>query len=349
MRSSSCPPTFPPSYPAIAAHPFSDCGLQTGLVKGKVASGKTCERAVDCAPGSVCIKPGGVCRGTCSSWPQEGEACGFGCDPSLVCDDNGTPTDSNDDRCIQPRALNGPCKSSLECSAELICIGGSCRPRAKAGENCSFDATRLSTCDPGLACDVTPFVQRAVGKCITPRTVGACQFHWSCAPGLVCADLDLSNFPTSSPDPGSCRKPGEASTNCPANAYQLYTGDQCVAGTVCDLGARKCLAAPKQGDPCTPSSQACQGVNVYCKPGGSGDVGTCTGPAGVGERCAFEIDATRKVTVPCSSGYCDTASTLSCQPASKAIGAICGENGECQSGRCAVQQDRTLRCAMACN
>ena len=66
MKSSSCPPTFPPSYPAIAAHPFADCGLQTGLITGKVVSGQTCARAVECEPGSVCIKPGGVCKGTCS-------------------------------------------------------------------------------------------------------------------------------------------------------------------------------------------------------------------------------------------------------------------------------------------
>jgi hypothetical protein len=257
--------------------------------------------------------------------------------------------DPSDDRCIQPRSLNAPCLSSSECSAELICVG-TCRARAKAGEACAFDSNRLSTCDPGLACDVTPFVMGAVGKCVAPKAAGeSCQFHWTCAPGLVCADLVLTDFPGMSPPPGSCRKPGEANTNCPASPYQLYTGDQCGPGTVCDSDMRKCLPQPKQSEPCTPSSQACLGVNVYCKPTGTGDVGTCTGPASIGERCAFEIDATRRVTVPCSSGFCDTVSTLSCQPASKANGVLCNEDGECTTGRCAVQQDRTLRCAMACN
>jgi hypothetical protein len=349
MKGSACPPTFPPNYPAIAAHPFSNCGLQTGLLTGKIASGQTCDRAVECAPGSVCIKPNGVCKGTCSSWPQEGEACGFGCDPALVCDDKGTPMDLSDDRCIQPRVMDEPCTSSQECLPALICQG-TCRPRAKAGEACGFDSFRLSTCEPGLACDVTPFVSGALGKCVIPKPAGmSCQFHWSCQPGLVCADLDLTDFPMKSPPPGNCRKPAEPNTNCPSNPYQLYTGDQCQQGTVCDTGTSKCLPAPKQSEACTPSSQACLGVGVYCKPSGSGDVGTCTGPASVGERCAFEIDATRKVTVPCSSGYCDTVSTLSCQPASRQFGAECAEDGECQSGRCAVQQDRTLRCAMACN
>ena len=355
MKSSSCPPTFPPNYPPIAAHPFSDCGLQTGLILGKIASNQTCARAVDCVAGSVCVKAGGVCKGVCSKWSQEGEACGFGCDPLLICDDMGTPINPNDDRCAQPRGLDAACSSSAECSPELVCLGA-CRPRAKAGETCGFDANRLSTCDPGLACNVTPFVNGAIGKCTLPQPQGQpCQFHWTCAPGLVCADLDLSDFPKTSPPPGNCRKPGEPNTNCPASPYQLYTGDQCGQGTVCDSAARKCLPSPKQSEACTPSSQACLGVNVYCKPAGSGDVGTCTGPSSVGERCAFEIDPTHKVTLPCSSGYCDTVSTLSCQPASKKTrpdgtpGDICNEDGECQSGRCAVQQDRTLRCSMACN
>jgi hypothetical protein len=348
MGTNSCPPTFPPEYPVAVARPFSDCGLTSGLITGKVLSGKTCERAVDCEPGTVCIKPGGVCKGTCSKWSQENEPCGFGCNPGLICDDKGTSDDA-DDRCGPPRTLNATCASSADCAAELVC-SGTCRPRAKAGEACTFDSNRLSTCDSGLACDVTPYVMGAVGKCVAPQTEGgACLFHWSCAPGLVCADLDLSNFPAKAPMPGNCRKPAQPATNCPATAYAVYVGDQCGPGTVCSLDTRKCQAAPKQGEACTPSSQACVGIGIYCKPTGSGDVGTCTGPASTGERCAFEIDATRKVTVPCSSGYCETVNTLSCQPPSKTLNAECSEDGECVSGRCAVQQDRTLRCAAACN
>ena len=257
--------------------------------------------------------------------------------------------DPNDDRCIEPRALNEPCLKSLECAADLVC-SGTCRARSKAGEACAFDANRLSTCDPGLACDVTPFVMGAVGKCVTPQPSGSrCQFHWTCMPGLVCADLDFTGFPSSSPAPGFCRKASEPNTNCPATQYQLYVGDQCGQGTICNRDMKKCLPPPKQGDDCTPSSQSCVGVGIYCKPNGAGDVGRCTGPASTGERCAFEIDPTHKVTVPCSSGYCDTVTTLSCQPASKTLGALCAEDGECMTNRCAVQQDRTLRCAQACN
>jgi len=340
MKSSSCPPTFPPSYSAIAAHPFSDCDLETGLLTGKVVSGQTCATAVECEPGSVCIKPGGVCKGTCSKWPQVGEACSFGCEPGLICDN---------DRCAAARTTGQTCASSRECAPDLIC-NGTCRARSKASEACAFDANRLSTCDPGLACDVTPFVMGVFGKCVVPQPLnGRCQFHWSCASGLVCADLDFTGFPSNAPTPGFCRLPGEPGTNCPATTYQTFVGDQCGAGTVCSNDLRKCTALPKKSEACTPSTQSCAGVGIYCKPSGSGDTGLCTGPVGNGDRCAFEIDATRRVSVPCATGYCDTVSTFSCQPPVKANGSLCEQNGECQSGRCAVQQDRSLRCAQACN
>lgn len=349
MKTSSCPPAFPPDYPAIAEVPFADCGLQSGLLTGKVKSGQTCERAIDCEPGTLCVKAGGVCRGTCSSYPGEGEPCAFGCAPGLRCDDKGTPSDPADDRCAPPRGLNGLCKRSRECSAELICVAGACRPRGKADEACAFDPDRLSSCDPGLACDVAPFVKGAVGRCVVPQPSGGrCNFHWSCAPGLVCSDLDWTGFPMKAPAPGFCRAPADPDTNCSQTVYQLYVGDQCRAGFECARDSSKCKPVPESGQACLPSVQNCAGVNVYCKPTGSGDVGICTGPSGSGERCAFELDAERKVTIPCTSGYCDTDSTLTCRPSSKPIGAECKQDGECNSGRCAVQQDRTLRCAMGC-
>lgn len=349
MKSSACPPTFPPNYPDVAAHPFSDCGLTTGLFAGKVKSGQTCGHAVECEAGSVCIKPGGVCKGTCSSWPQVGENCSFGCALGLICDDKGTPMDAADDVCAAPHGLGELCSRSAECSPELVC-SGTCRPRSKAGEACVFDADRLSTCDPGLACDVVPFVMGAVGTCVIPGgEFSPCRFHWACKPGLVCSDLDFTNFPKSAPGQSFCRKPGEPNTNCLPTQYQLYVGDQCGPGTVCDRDARQCKPKPKVGEACTPSTQACVGVGVYCKPTGTGDVGVCAGPAGPGDRCAFDLDATRKVTIPCSEGYCESVNTLSCQAASKALGAICTEDGQCLTGRCAVQEDRTLKCAAACN
>ncbi len=349
MEKSACPPTFPPGYSSIAAHPFSDCTLETGLIRGKVASGDTCDRAIECAPGSVCVKPNGVCKGTCSSYPQEGEGCAFGCAPGLFCDDHGTPLDANDDTCAVPKGANEPCSSSVQCAAELICTNGQCRPRGTAGEGCIFDPDRLSTCEPGLACDVTPFVNGATGKCVVPQPANSpCSFHWSCAVGLVCADLSWSNFPAAAPTPGECRAPAHQDDPCSPTVYQSYVGDQCGPELTCSPLSFSCAAAPKQSDSCPPSAQNCVGLDVYCKPNGSGDVGICTGPVGDGERCAFSIDASHTVTIPCTSGFCDADSTLVCRPAYKDVGALCAQDGECRSNRCAVQQDQSLRCADAC-
>ena len=348
LRTSSCPPTFPPGYPDVSARPFADCALQTGLLLGSVPSGETCERGVECAPGTLCVKPNGVCRGTCSSFPAVGEACAFGCAPGLFCDDQGS-ADPADDRCATPRGLDQPCADSTQCAQDLVCQG-TCLPRSRLGEACRFDAARLSTCEPGLACDIVPFVSGQVGTCIRPEPEGGrCRFHWSCQSGLVCADLVWDGFPLAAPaQAGFCRPPSDADTNCPYTPYALYVGDQCRAGTSCASDTRKCTAQPRLGDACTPSQQNCAGLDVYCKPVGSGDVGACTGPVGQGERCAFEIDASRTVTIPCRQGACDAQSTQACQPASKQVGALCTQDGECVTNRCAVQQDRSQRCAQAC-
>ncbi|MBK7858802.1 MAG: hypothetical protein IPJ65_09310 [Archangiaceae bacterium] len=346
MNGSSCPPSFPPDYFALAAHPFSDCSWQTGLLIGQVKSGDTCDNGVECAPGVVCVKQGGVCLGTCSSYSVEGEPCAFGCAAGLRCDDQGDQ-DPNNDVCRPVRLLNEACRSSAECEPSLVC-NVTCRPRGKEGEACRFDLDRLSTCDPGLACDVVPYVENQVGTCLRPKDAfEACRFHWSCKPGLVCADIDWTGFPNTSPGVGSCRPPSGVDANCLPTIYSAYVGDPCAPGSYCSTTTRKCTVIPKLGEACDPSS-VCAGVGVYCKPTG-GDLGTCTGPASQGDRCAFSIDTTRTVTIPCSSGFCDTESTLSCRAPFRPLNDACKEDGECTTGRCAVQQDRTLRCADACN
>lgn len=340
MRTSACPPSFPPGYPGRAATAMADCSLGEGLLSGRVPSGETCTSAVECALGTVCIKPNGVCRGTCSTWPRAGDACAFGCGPGLICGKDGA--------CRAPASLDEPCQSSGDCQGELICLG-TCRPRRTLGESCQFDAERLSSCEPGLACDVAPFVANAQGSCVRPRAEGQpCRFHWSCQPGLVCADIDWAPFPAAAPGVGMCRPPDPESSNCPFSPYARLLGDQCGPGLACRPDSKKCKKLPVQGEACTPSIQDCSGFTVYCKPSGAGDVGVCTGPVGIGETCAFSIDAATQVTIPCATGACDAQATLTCRPPAKPNGALCRESGECLSGRCAVQQDQTMRCAPGC-
>ncbi len=339
LTSSACPPSFPPAYPLAVAQPFADCQLGTGLLKGAVKSGETCDDPVECVSGTFCVKPQGVCRGTCVALSKLGEPCGIGCGPGLRCD--GT-------RCAEFKALDEPCSSSRECAAELICLG-SCRPRRKLGERCRVDVERLSPCEPGLACDVAPFVEGLDGTCVIPGgPFAACNFHWSCQPGLVCADLNWDTFPGSAPPPGNCREPDGAEFNCRQTAYAAFVGDQCAPGLSCREGTNKCQTLPERGQACRPSRQDCAGFGVFCKPTGSGDVGVCAGAPAQGELCAVRLDASRVVSIPCASGFCEKEVTFQCRPPSRTTGSLCAEDGECISGRCVPQPDMTLKCAPPC-
>ncbi len=338
LGSSACPPSFPPdSVTADALQPFADCTLSTGLLRGAATTGATCDFPVECAAGTFCVKPGGVCRGTCATLSALGAPCGIGCAAGLRCDGA---------TCTYLKALDEACGSSAECEPELICLG-SCRPRRKLGERCSVDFARLSVCEPGLACDVAPFVVGAAGTCVVPRdALAPCNFHWSCRAGLVCADLNWSGFPASAPLPGNCREPDTAQSNCPQTPYASYVGDQCAPGLTCSDST--CEALPTRGQSCTPSKRNCSGFDVHCKPTGAGDVGVCAGAPTIGERCAVRLDASRAVAVPCASGFCDTETTLQCRPPTRTVGSVCREAGECVTGRCVPQSDMTLRCAPAC-
>jgi hypothetical protein len=197
---------------------------------------------------------------------------------------------------------------------------------------------------------VVPFVDGAEGVCVLPKgEFEPCRYHWSCKAGLVCADIDWSLFPGSAPAmPGLCRPPDGADFNCRPSQYATFIGDQCEPGLSCDQRARKCQALPERGQACTPSKQDCAGFEVYCKPTGSGDVGVCAGPASIGDRCAVRLDASRVVQIPCAEGFCETEVTFQCRAASKPTGSLCAQNGECISGRCVPQPDRTLKCSPAC-
>ncbi|MDP2271390.1 MAG: hypothetical protein Q8K32_11705 [Archangium sp.] len=339
LTSSACPPSFPPDYPLAVAQPFDDCGLQTGLVTGSLGSNDTCVHLVECAAGTLCVKGTTSCQGTCITLSQLDEPCGIGCAPGLRCD--GT-------RCTYLKTLDETCTTSVECEPDLICLG-SCRPRRKLGERCRVDLDRLSPCEPGLACDVVPFVDGLEGTCIVPRGESAdCKFHWSCRAGLVCADLSWVGFPASAPAAGSCRAPDGEQFSCPQTAYAAFVGDQCAAGLTCRDTTNQCSTLPERGQSCTPSKQNCSGFQVSCKPSGSGDVGVCTGPASEGETCAVRIDASRTVAIPCASGFCEKEVTLRCRAPYLRLNSICKEDGECLDGRCVPQADMKLRCAPPC-
>jgi hypothetical protein len=345
MAAAECGATFPPGYPPFVTSPFPHCTL-AGLVRGKVAAGQPCELPVECAQGTVCVKPGGVCKGTCSSLGQPGEPCGFGCAAGLYCETQGTQA-TIDDGCAPGKAQDAPCGTSRECQAHLWCAG-TCQPLGGIGAPCKDDPDRLTTCDQGAACDLMPFTG-SVGQCVARAGLGgSCQYHWTCQPELVCHGLDLAQFPFAPPpQPGSCGPPSAQGTTCGYTRYAFYVGDSCASSLTC-LSEGTCGTRPSLGEPCDPATQACAGLEVYCKPAGTSGEGQCTGPANEGDRCAFPLDATRVVQIPCKRGYCDADGSQTCKPADKALGQECTSNAECLSGRCTVQEDQSLRCAQAC-
>jgi hypothetical protein len=158
MTSSACPPTFPPDHVGPGARPFDDCTFASGLLIGAVPAGEACAYAQECVAGTVCIKPNGVCRGVCSTFPTRGEGCAFGCAPGLTCADDG--------KCAPLKVLDAPCTASRECEDDLICFAGTCRARRRFGDSCAWDVDRPSPCEPGLACDVVPYVMGAAGTCV---------------------------------------------------------------------------------------------------------------------------------------------------------------------------------------
>ncbi|MBL8954889.1 MAG: hypothetical protein JNK82_29195 [Myxococcaceae bacterium] len=348
MKTSACPPTFPPDYPAIAVHPFSDCTWRTGLLDGKLKSMALCDENVECADGLLCSKPNGVCAGTCTSYQAEGQPCALGCAAGLRCDDKGTmPT--QDDVCAPLKELNQACNDSTECKPELQC-NVTCRPRAKENEMCWFDAARLSTCEPGLACDVVPYIDGLTGTCVRPKgELEPCRFHWSCQPGFVCGDINWQGFPMMTPSAGVCVRPDVESANCFSTPYSVFVGDPCQAGLSCSTTTNTCTKIPSMnGDPCAPASQTCAGVGLYCRPSSLG-TGTCGGPANVGERCAFTVD-TFTAQIPCSAGYCDAdGPTQSCRAAHIPDQGNCEEDGQCLSGRCVALEVQVKKCYPACD
>lgn len=339
MASASCPAALPPTAPPIAARGFEDCTADKFFV-GNVDDGSECKTAQECKVGSRCVIFGGACGGACTPFSKVGEPCSGVCDPTQgYCD-----TVSR--FCVALQAEGGTCKDSSNCVAATDCQGSVCLPPPPPEAPCAFSWNRLPYCGAGLACDVVPYVDKNPGTCVIRRSEGeACKYHWSCRAGLVCAGMDWSPFPGKPAGPGTCKKPLVEGAACSYTRYAIYVGDECASGLSCDAKEKKCRRRPKNGEACTVDVQNCVGDNVYCKPDETG-AGKCGAAPGIGETCRIELQ-TFPLTLPCRDGYCDT-DTKVCTAANAREGAACYSNAQCLTGRCVVQQDKSLKCGKRC-
>lgn len=343
MAQAPCPAVLPPTAPAIAARAFDECA-PARLYVGSVPEGEVCRSPADCVPGAVCRQPFGTCAGVCVAYGRPGELCSGGCDPALGYCDRG----QNPAMCTAYKTGNQPCQGSGECARNLACIGGTCLPPPAIGQTCDFLWDRVPYCGAGLACDVAPYVSGVSGDCILRGDVGApCDYHWSCKENLVCRGMNWSLFPRDPPTPGQCGSPVAEGGDCAPTIYALYVGEDCAPGLQCDATTRKCLRRPKAGEACTFAIQNCIGADTWCSPRAEASP-TCGPRPAVGESCAFQVDATRTVVVPCAQGWCNTQAGNKCQAGTLTDGQACTQNLACISGRCGTNEDRSRTCWPKC-
>lgn len=344
MTDSSCQAALAPTAVASggAVRAFDECSLDR-LFVGNVERGQICQSRNECQTGNDCIIFAGTCGGVCTPFYGIGEVCnGGGCDPAVSFCDTQTST------CTPLRPEGGGCDSAAECAADLDCRGGQCLPAPPVFAPCVFSAARLPYCAAGLACDVAPYVETS-GECVTRKAEGeGCAFHWSCKAGLVCSGMDWAPFPDAPPGRGVCRKPRKEGESCSFTQFAIYVGEECAPGLTCDATTETCVPRPHEGERCSLQAQNCIGEGIFCKPEETGG-GICGLAPGIGEGCNIDLgEGQFPLVLPCRDGYCDPDSDV-CTPANASEGEPCTADTQCLTGRCVVQQDKSLKCGKRCD
>lgn len=189
--------------------------------------GDSCSSASDChwtlrcdAATSRCaekLREGGACRGSGDC------ADGFDCAPeSQACEE-------------RLREVGQSCRPGQGCSGSR-CVGGTCAPRAGAGEPCD-PASVLSDCAAGLACDPAAAKCRRLGAIGDPcdRTAQQpqCLVFLACRDG-ACAALPGLDEPCASGSHPSCAAPlfcdGSACRAPQPDGWECWSSDECESG-----------------------------------------------------------------------------------------------------------------------
>jgi hypothetical protein len=152
----------------------------------------------------------------------------------------------------------------VACGPGLFCAEKLCVPPPILDMPCAAAPDRVPYCSLGLACDMAPFVS-ALGTCVLRKGEGeACAYHWSCRPGLVCAGLDWTPFPSAPPVAGMCAPPLGEGGECSPSPSALWVGDECAQGLSCDEATRRCRRLARQGEACSLQAQDCVGAAIAC-------------------------------------------------------------------------------------
>jgi hypothetical protein len=201
------------------------------------------------------------------------------------------------------------CWTDLQCQSQFCdtdywacdqaCCAGTCAalPNAVLGQPC-----------PGGFCVDASICDYETETCVPKQWVGgACVDSYECSAGLACL--------------------GHTDRACanPRNSGEGCVGGECGRmGLICDSTIDRCVEVQRAGDICNPDVDLC-GWGLSCNPG----TNTCQIVGGIGAKCRDDYDCGDWTL------YCDGDYSLegTCRQ-SKADGAACVDNWECQGSSC---------------
>jgi len=299
---------------------------------------------------------------TCRLRLGENAVCSFSfeCEAHLACqpasgDDEGGEEDEEEGRCLVPGSDGDACASSLNCSAELVCLDGTCRAEVSTGDICTIDAqcpvrtlclhtdpeTDVRICasvpDEGEPCDQrTPTCRFEYQVCIGDgeTTAGVCtsllralgetcgEEIGACHAELYCREGDTAGE-------GTCVPALQSGEVCTDMVEMLEYTNPCIAGLHCMRGATDtCLVAGVDGAPCNVDRPESCLPSLHCA---AGESPVCAPPVAEGERCNLSAAAWRT----CVAGECRAVRVESCDEATL---------DDCLDPRCVIPRDGGEEC-----
>ncbi|HSR97995.1 MAG TPA: hypothetical protein VLM79_13135 [Kofleriaceae bacterium] len=269
---------------------------------------------------------------SCNADASRGLDCAMRFDGTV--DDNATC--NNDIDCRSPGAT-----CAAGCSSADACCLGTCQPRRRMGQSCSFS----SDCEPGFECHDTcvsgdsgtpcasddhcdPGAWCNSGRCADDLAPDApCHRATQCGGETTCVGLSVIDS-----RPGKCLRISHAGDHC---------DDLCFGNLYCDASGT-CRDLPTVAQSCT-ASGSCRGIDTFCNAGQCALLGilgaTCTnsGACRRGSFCSSELGTSPATCVPpgnpgqsCTAP--DHCESFLCSGSTGRLGACNAWSDTCPSG-----------------